>query len=109
MEKLRINTKVYTLDEVYSNLNHGNIFSRLLALKEIQDELEEQLNILVASYNTLNMTTKKDVLQLIEGIETQLYYLDLNIVVFENALLCHETKVYEVRNILGGNTKIWLN
>ena len=109
MEKLNINTKVYTLDEVYSNFNHSKTFSNLLGLKEIHEELEDQIDLLVDNLHTMTTSDQRKAFQLIEDIETQIFYLRRNIRVFEDALLCHETKVYEVRYILGQNTRLWLN
>ena len=106
MEKLNINTKVYTLDEVYSSFSHSHAYSALLGLKECREEFDTQIQYLLENVDRLN--TERTI-NLIDQIETQIMYLNKNIRVFEDALLCHETKMYEVRNILGENTRIWLN
>lgn len=106
MEKININTKLYTLDEVYDKFNHSHAYCVLSGLKEIAVELDNQVSYLYE--NSERLDTERT-FNLIDQIETQLLYLNRNIRVFEDALLCHETKMYEVRNILGENTRIWLN
>jgi len=109
MENLNINRTVYTLDEVFSNFNHSVCYGNLLGLKEVHAELEEQKDILVDNLHNMTSSDQSKAFQLIEEIETQIFYLNKNIRVFEDALLCHETKMYEVRSILGKNTRLWLN
>lgn len=109
MENLNINRTVYTLDEVFSNFNHSICYGNLLGLKEIQDELQEQVDFLLDNLHSMSTSDQSKVFQLIEEIETQIFYVKQNVRVFENALLCHETKMYEVRSILGKNTRLWLN
>jgi hypothetical protein len=42
-------------------------------------------------------------------VEEQLEYIDKNIYTLENAILCHETKIFEKINILGKTAVICLN
>lgn len=101
---IQINKKLFTLNEVFSTLNLGSTSAFLDELFEVRAELQEELD---AVENIVGSTDSK--LDLIEQLELQLVYVNKNIRTFEDALLCHETKTYEVRTVMGVNTKIWLN
>lgn len=101
---IKINTKLFTLDEVFSMFNHSEIYSHILSLKEIERELEMQIDIL-----SICVEESQRVDDLVDKLNIQLDYLKQNIKTFGDALLCYETKTYEVRTIMGINTKIWLN
>jgi hypothetical protein len=49
------------------------------------------------------------VIPIVEKIETQIFYLTQNIKTFEEGMSCFETDIYEVVELMGFNTKIWLN
>jgi hypothetical protein len=100
---IQINKKLFTLNEVYSTLNHSTTSAFLNELFKVRTELLGELD-------TTDLIVDSDAkLDLVEHIELQLVYINKNIRTFEDALLCYETKIYEVGNILGENTKIWLN
>ena len=99
---IQINKKLFSLNHVYSTLNLGSTSAFLDELFIVRAEIEDELDAL----DLIDDDTK---FELMEQLEQQLFYVDKNIRTFEDALLCHETKTYEVRTIMGVNTKIWLN
>lgn len=101
---IQINKKLFTLNEVFSTLNLGSTSAFLDELFKVRAELQDELD---ATDNIVGGGDSK--LDLIEQLELQLVYVNKNIKTFEDALLCHETKTYEVRTIMGSSTKIWLN
>ena len=103
--RININTTLYSLDTVYSTFSHSKIWFMVNNLTEIRLELEEEIDRILSVYE---MDDEK-VAQVIEDIETQLKYLNKNIRTFEDAMLCHETKVFESRTLFGKLTKICLN
>ena len=97
---IQINKKLFTLNEVFSTLNLGSTSAFLDELFKVRAELDALEDIVGSNDSKLD---------LIEQLELQLVYVNKNIRTFEDAMLCHETKTYEVRTIMGVNTKIWLN
>jgi hypothetical protein len=103
--RININTTLYSLDKVYTSFTHSYIWFMVNNLIEIRLELEEEIDRILLAYEM----DDERVAQVVEDIETQLNYLNRNIRTFEDALLCHETKVFESRTLFGKLTKICLN
>ena len=99
---IQINKKLFSLNHVYSTLNLGSTSAFLDELFIVRAEIEGELD-------ALDLIDDDAKFELMEQLEEQLVYVDKNIRTFEDALLCHETKTYEVRTIMGVNTKLWLN
>ena len=103
--RININTKLFSLDTVYSKFSHSKIWFMVNDLTEVRLELEEEMDRILVNYKLEN----ENVSQLVEDLETQLNYLNKNIRTFEDALLCHESKVFETRTLFGKPTKLCLN
>ena len=103
--RINVNTTLFTLDTVYSTFSHGKIWFMVNILTEVRLELEEEIDRILLTYEMDN----ERIAQLVEDIETQLDYINKNIRTFEDALLCHETKIFESRTLFGKLTKICLN
>jgi len=101
--RIQIDKRLFTVYEVYSKLNHDSTTTFLNGLLKIRAELLGEL------YTTYLFVDSDAKLELVDCIELQLVYINKNIKIFKEALFCYETEIYEVINILGENTKIWLN
>lgn len=98
------NKKLFALDEVYSNIPYGRTLSMLLGLKEIRETLVEIKDGLLAETFAFGQNVDE-----VAMIDEQLIYLNKNIKTFEEALMCHETKVIEKRTMFGGLGVFYLN
>jgi len=101
---IKINTYLFTLDEVYSTISYSDTITNLEFFNELKIQFLNQLNEL---HDDLSFNLDKE--NMINSIYQQMVYLNQNIKTFENALLCRETNVYEMRTISSVLTKIWLN
>jgi hypothetical protein len=101
---MEVNKKLYTLDEVYSGLSH-------LQTIEVLEELRDYRTVWLVILDELreDSTDIVERVSKIMEIEEQLEYLEHNIRTFENAIMCHETKIFEKRNLLGGLVTFCLN
>jgi hypothetical protein len=99
-----INRTLLDLSTLYATLT---IFETIEILEQVvgaKEELEDVLGMLRE-----DSTDIQERLGEIIRIEEQLEYIDKNIYTLENAILCHETKIFEKRNVLGKTAVICLN
>jgi hypothetical protein len=99
-----INRTLLDLSTLYATLT---IFETIEILEQVvgaKEELEDVLGMLRE-----DSTDIQERLGEIIRIEEQLEYIDKNIYTLENAILCHETKIFEKINILGKTAVICLN
>ena len=99
-----INRTLLDLSTLYATLT---IFETIEILEQVvgaKEELEDVLGMLRE-----DSTDIQERLGEIIRIEEQLEYIDKNIYTLENAILCHETKIFEKINILGKTAIICLN
>ena len=99
-----INRTLLDLSTLYATLT---IFETIEILEQVvgaKEELEDVLGMLRE-----DSTDIQERLGEIIRIEEQLEYIDKNIYTLENAILCHETKIFEKRNVLGKTSVICLN
>jgi hypothetical protein len=99
-----INRTILDLSTLYATLT---IFETIEILEQVvgaKEELEDVLDMLRE-----DSTDIQERLGEIMRIEEQLEYIDKNIYTLENAILCHETKIFEKINILGKTAVICLN
>lgn len=99
-----INRTLLDLSTLYATLT---IFETIEILEQVvgaKEELEDVLSMLRE-----DSTDIQERLGEIIRIEEQLEYIDKNIYTLENAILCHETKIFEKRNVLGKTAVICLN
>jgi len=102
---------VLNLDEVFEGLTHGETYKLITEIKE------SKYNLMTLKGRTLEIISMNDYLGLpsieeretIDSINGQLDYVDSNIEVLENALLCHETKIFEKRTIMDMKFNVGLN
>ena len=99
-----INRTLLDLSTLYATLT---IFETIEILEQVvgaKEELEDVLGMLRE-----DSTDIQERLDEIMRVEEQLEYIDKNIYTLENAILCHETKIFEKINILGKTAVICLN
>lgn len=95
-------TTILNLDEIFENMNPAETMELLSSIIESKEDLE-RLKLKVERTIELNeyFEISDDAEQkTLAKIETQLHYIDMNIRVLENALLCHETKIFQKRTIM---------
>jgi len=103
----KINTTLFDLAEIYETMSLADIFmmlNELYDIKEIFQSTKEDLN-----YNKSNIGITMNVISEIEQLDIQINYLDRNIRTFEDAMMCHETKIFENRTSLKDLSKFCLN
>lgn len=97
------NRKLLDLIEVYENFGIYEIIGLIDEFNKCRDEYLELLTYLYINNNT----ETKDI---VERINDDLHDIEYNILVLEDAILCHETKITETRNSkIIGVTKFNLN
>lgn len=101
---MKINKKLFELSEIYETLSHAKTLSMLIDLKLIREEIMNVKTKLIE--DTYGFGENVDEISV---IDEQLTYLNKNIRVFENALMCHETKIIEKRTTLGELGVFYLN
>ena len=99
-----INKTLLDLATLYATLTLQETMKIVDQLVETKEELEDVLDMLRA-----DSTDIEERLDEIMRVEEQLEYIDKNIYTLENAILCHETKIFEKRNVLGKTAVICLN
>ena len=102
---IKINRKLFTLEEVFSTFTYSKMLDTVTVLSELKLELEDEIDRILLNHSLDN----EKVIPIVGKIETQIFYLTQNIKTFEEGLSCFETDIYEVVELMGFNTKIWLN
>jgi len=101
---MHINKTLLDLATLYATLSLTETIEVRDDLVEAKEELEDVLNMLRA-----DSTDIQERLAEIMRVEEQLEYLNKNIYTVENAILCHETKIFEKRNVQGKTLVLCLN
>lgn len=101
---MKLDTTLFELDVVFETMSHGTTWGILIDLKEIKSELIELRNDYIN--DTFEFGQNVDEVAM---IDKQLIYLNKNIRTFENALMCHETKIFEKRTTMGDLGDFCLN
>lgn len=99
----KVNPTLLDLAIVYHNMTYAEIDQALTNLKETKFEFE--FLRLGAEDKDLTASEKS----VIYAINKQLYFVDRNIKTLEEALMVHETKMYEKRTLFGHFEIIYLN
>ena len=100
----KLDTTLFELDVVFETMSHGTTWGILIDLKDIKKELIDIRN----EYINEAMSFDENVDE-VSLIDEQLKYLNKNIRTFENALMAHETKIFEKRLSMGDLGTICLN
>jgi len=95
---------ILDLATVYATLSIQETLTALADIKESKETLDELLILMKA--DSSDMETR---LYHISCIEEQIDLANKNIRVLENAIMCHETKIFEKRSVQGGMAVICLN
>lgn len=96
---------ILELSQIFQNYKIYEVIYLLNKFKEGRDELKICLNQAKAASNQ-----NFEKLDLIERLNDEISYANKNIATLTNALLCHETKIFETRNSkILGTIKIPLN
>ena len=101
---IKINTKLFELSDVYTNMSHSEAWLMSINLMDIKDDLEESRHDLITC-DALGVDSTRDVI----AIDQQLWFIEQNIKTLEDALLCFETKIFEHRVVLEDLKTICLN
>ena len=104
---LKINTTLFDLDVLYKTLSHGAISTMLDSLLYVKSEIKDCLDYL--NYLSEQGDLKDDELEMHSHLTMQMFYINKNVRTLEDALLCHMTKTFEKRTIMGELTNICLN
>lgn len=99
-----VNRTLLDLATLYATLTVFETMEILDQVTEAKGELEDVLKMLRE-----DSTDIQERLDEIMRVEEQLEYIDKNIRTLENAILCHETKIFEKRNVLGKTAILCLN
>ena len=102
---IKINRKLFTLEEVFSTFTYSKMLDTVNVLSEVKLELQDEIDRILLNHSLDN----EKVIPIVESIETQIFYLSQNIKTFEESLSFFEADIYEVVELMGVNTKIWLN
>jgi len=95
------------LHQIYGVLTQSETQKLLDSLEESKLELIDiKISTLNKMFNDINSDDIDDGVEILSAIKEQMQYLEHNIRVVENALLCHETKIFEKRTF--GNLKFTL-
>jgi len=101
---MKLDTTLFELDVVFETMSHATTWGILIDLKEIKRELVELRNDYIN--DTFEFGQNVDEVAM---IDKQLIYLNKNIRTFEDALMCHETKIFEKRTTMGDLGDFCLN
>jgi len=101
---MKLDTTLFELDVVFETMTHSTTWGILLDLKEVKNELidirKEYINDAMSFGQFVDEITQ---------IDQQLVYINKNIRTFEDALMCHESKIFEKRTSMGELGQIGLN
>lgn len=95
---------ILDLATVYATLSIQETLTALADIKESKETLDELLILMKA--DSSDMETR---LHHISCIEEQIDLANKNIRVLENAIMCHETKIFEKRTLQDKTAVICLN
>ena len=100
----KLDTTLFELDVVFETMSHGTTWGILIDLKDIKEELIDIRNEYINDTFEFGQNVEE-----ISLIDEQLKYLNKNIRTFEDALMCHETKIFEKRTTMGDLGELCLN
>jgi len=101
---MNINKTLLDLATLYETLTLTETLEIRDQLVEAKEELEDVLGMYRA-----DSTNLEERLMQIMHVEEQLEYLNKNIYTLDNAIMCHETKIFEKRNVQGKTAVFCLN
>ena len=100
----KIDTTLFDLDVVFTTMSHAQTLEICVNLKEVRKQLLEVRNECLEDTFEFGQNVDE-----VSFIDAQLIYINKNIRTFENALLCHESKISEKRTTLSDLGTFWLN
>lgn len=96
------------LHQIYGVLTQAETQKLLDGLEESKlDLIDIKISTLEKMFN--NSEDIDDGVEILSAIKEQMSYLEHNIRVVENALMCHNSKCSEKRTLFGKLETIWLN
>src|SRR5690606_7151861 len=90
-----VNKTVFDMATIFENNNVFGCYEILNSLADAKEDIEMTLDL----YKNEVMTQLKR--KEVASMKLQLHYLELNIKIVENAILAHESKLFERNTILG--------
>lgn len=103
--KINLKTKLYTVNDIYSTMNHAKTFEMYFELSDINAILELDKCKLMHEFQENDVEAQ----QLIDHIELQQCYISKNISTLENVLFMHEVKLVKTEICFGLRSQISLN
>ena len=100
----KLDTTLFELDVVFESMSHGTTWAILTDLKHIKDDLIELRDEYINDTFEFGQNVEE-----VSLIDKQLVYLNKNIRTFEDALMCHESKIFEKRTSMGELGNMCLN
>jgi len=104
---MKTNKTVFDLATVYATFTVHETIKMLADVREGKEELDELLILLKADAS--DSSDMKARLYNISCVEEQIDLANKNIRVLENAIMCHETKIFEKRTVHDKTAVICLN
>lgn len=102
---------VLDLVEIFENVSQSDTFKLTSDIRNSKDELillKGRMFELIKMNNHLGISNDEQIERL-TMINEQLYYVNENLIVLENVLLCHESKIFEKRTFMGMKFNVGLN
>ena len=102
---------VLDLVEIFEGLSQSDTFKLTSDIRGSKDELillKGRMFDLIKINNQLGISNDRQI-ESLTIINEQLYYVNENLIVLENALLCHESKIFEKRTFMGMKFNVGLN
>jgi hypothetical protein len=107
----KITKIVLDLAEVFEGLSQSDTFKLCSEIRQSQNELIalKRRTFDVISMNSQLCVSNDEQIGTLLMINEQLHYVNENLIVLENALLCHESKIFEKRTFIGMKFNVGLN
>lgn len=102
---------VLDLAEIFETVSQSDTFKLTSDIRDSKNELillKGKLFDLIKTKNQLGISNDKEIERL-TMINEQLYYVNENLIVLENVLLCHESKIFEKRTFMRMKFNVGLN
>ena len=100
----KLNTTLFDLDVIFTTMSHAQTLAMCSDLKEVRKQLLEVRNECIEDTFEFDQNVEE-----VSFIDAQLIYINKNIKTFETALLCHESKICDIRTSMGDLRNFWLN
>jgi hypothetical protein len=101
---MKINRKKLDLITIYTNFSHAETIENMKDLIRVKENLED----VIIDLKEISMYDE-DIVNEIATIKEQISYLNQNIRTLEDAILCHESKMFQKMTANNKFAKVCLN